>query len=120
MNVGVVVEVLRILEAEGVNPVMDLGYPLAMVIAEKPVTMVHRGEANTRWRDFADVIAISRHHIFTSGGVPAAMNAVADHRKIELSPVAATLTGMPVVAQPKCGAMARRPSQRRRSAGVLY
>ena len=69
---------------------------------EKTVTM-QRGEANTRWRDFANVIAISRHHIFASGGVRAAMNALADDRKIELSPVAATLAGMPVVAQPKWG-----------------
>ncbi|TFB68212.1 nucleotidyl transferase AbiEii/AbiGii toxin family protein [Cryobacterium glaciale] len=97
------VEVPRILEAEGVNPVKVLGYPLAMVIAEKTVTMMQRGEANTRWRDFADVIAISRHHIFTSGEVRAAMDAVADHRKIELSPVAAALAGMPVVGQSKWG-----------------
>ena len=90
------VEVLRILEAEGVNPVKVLGCPMAMVIPEKTVTMMQRGEANTRWRDFADVIAISRHHIIASGGVRAAMNAAAD-RKIELSPVAATLAGMPVI-----------------------
>ena len=97
------VEVPRILEAEGINPVKVLGYPLAMVIAEKTVTMMQRGEANTLWRDFADVIAISRHHTFTSVEVLAAMEAVADHRKIELSPVAAALEGMPVVAQPKWG-----------------
>lgn len=97
------VEVPRLLEAEGINPVKVLGYPLAMVIAEKTVTMMQRGEANTRWRDFADVIAIRRHHTFNSGEVLAAMEAVADHRKIELSPVAAALEGMPVVAQPKWG-----------------
>jgi hypothetical protein len=32
-----------------------LGYPLAMVYAEKIATAVQRGQANTRWRDFADI-----------------------------------------------------------------
>ena len=95
------VEVPRMLLAEGVNPLKVLSYPLVVVISEKTVTMMQGGEANSRWLGFADVIAISRHHIFTSGGVRAAMNAVADHRKIEESPVAATLAGRPVVAQQK-------------------
>lgn len=95
------VEVPRILEAEGINPVKVLGYPLAMVIAEKTVTMMQRGEANTRWRDFADVITISRHHTFTSGGVRSAMDAVAGHRKTELSAVAQSLEDMAEVAQAK-------------------
>ena len=97
------VEVPRILEAEGINPVKVLGYPLAMVIAEKTVTMMQRGEANTRWRDFADVIVISRNHTFTSGGVRSAMDAVAGHRTIELSAVTQTLKGMAVIAQAKWG-----------------
>ena len=32
-----------------------LGYPLTMILAEKIVTGVERGTANTRWRDYADV-----------------------------------------------------------------
>lgn len=32
-----------------------VGYPLPMVYAEKLVTAIRRGTANTRWRDFADV-----------------------------------------------------------------
>ncbi|MBR7824701.1 nucleotidyl transferase AbiEii/AbiGii toxin family protein [Actinospica sp. MGRD01-02] len=31
------------------------GYPLSMVLAEKIVTMMQRGTANTRWRDLVDV-----------------------------------------------------------------
>jgi hypothetical protein len=31
------------------------GYPLSMVFAERVLTAVQRGPANTRWRDFADV-----------------------------------------------------------------
>ncbi|MFC3492900.1 nucleotidyl transferase AbiEii/AbiGii toxin family protein [Glycomyces rhizosphaerae] len=32
-----------------------VGYPLTMVLAEKLVTAIQRGTANTRWRDFTDV-----------------------------------------------------------------
>ena len=35
------------------------GYPLAMVYAEKVVTAIQRGIANTRWRDFADLYLLS-------------------------------------------------------------
>jgi len=43
-----------------------LGYPLPMVIAEKLVTAAQRGVAISRWRDFADVYALTRTHDFTS------------------------------------------------------
>lgn len=39
-----------------------IGYPLAMVYAEKLVTAIQRGAANTRWRDFVDIYALSRRH----------------------------------------------------------
>ncbi len=38
------------------------GYPLAMVHAEKIVTAISRGTTSTRWRDFADMYMLSRHH----------------------------------------------------------
>lgn len=38
------------------------GYPLAMVHAEKILTAVERGTANTRWRDFADIATLAVHH----------------------------------------------------------
>jgi hypothetical protein len=44
----------------GQQPVHILGYPLPMVIAEKMVTALERGPANTRWRDFGDVLNIIR------------------------------------------------------------
>ncbi|HRN29494.1 MAG TPA: nucleotidyl transferase AbiEii/AbiGii toxin family protein, partial [Terrimesophilobacter sp.] len=46
----------------GLPPVTLLGYPLTMVLAEKVVTAIDRGIANTRWRDFADVYALTRLH----------------------------------------------------------
>ena len=40
----------------GYPPVRILGYPLATVLAEKLVTAIHLGPANTRVRDFVDVV----------------------------------------------------------------
>ena len=34
------------------NHIVLLGYPIPMVLAEKIVTAIQRGTANTRWRDF--------------------------------------------------------------------
>src|SRR3954451_10415678 len=56
----------------GQQPVRLLGYPLPMVVAEKIVTALQRGEANTRWRDFADVLTISRAHDLSAGELRAA------------------------------------------------
>jgi hypothetical protein len=44
----------------GGDPITVKGYPLHMVHAEKIVTAVQRGVANTRWRDFGDIWALSR------------------------------------------------------------
>ena len=35
------------------------GYPLEMVLAEKIVTALERGTANTRWRDFVDIYVLT-------------------------------------------------------------
>ncbi len=43
-------------------PVALRGYPTAMVHAEKILTAVSRGTANTRWRDFGDVYSLSGLH----------------------------------------------------------
>jgi hypothetical protein len=46
------------------TPIRLRGYPLEMVLAEKIVTALQRGPANTRWRDFGDVYQLTGHHIF--------------------------------------------------------
>ena len=38
------------------------GHSLSMVFAEKIVTAVQRGTANTRWRDYADIAFLSAAH----------------------------------------------------------
>jgi len=35
------------------------GYPLEMVLAEKIITALERGTANTRWRDFVDIYLLT-------------------------------------------------------------
>lgn len=70
-----------------------LGYPLAMVLAEKLVTASQRGAANTRWRDFADVYALTRIHEFEAGDVHSAVRVVAAHRGVAIRPLREGLAG---------------------------
>lgn len=49
---AVTVRLPRLLDDE---PLVLQSYPLPMVLAEKLVTAIARGTANTRWRDFADL-----------------------------------------------------------------
>jgi hypothetical protein len=53
------VEIPRLLGGE---VVVLRGYPLTMVYAEKIVTAIVRGTLSTRWRDFADIYLLARHH----------------------------------------------------------
>lgn len=85
-----------------------LGYPLPMVIAEKTVTAIQRGEANTRWRDFADVLTISRHHEFDATELHAALKSVAEHRATPLQPLLPALAAMGELGQARWAAWRRR------------
>ncbi|MFF5080014.1 nucleotidyl transferase AbiEii/AbiGii toxin family protein [Actinoplanes sp. NPDC000266] len=62
-----------------------VGYPLAMVHAEKLVTAIQRGAANTRWRDFADIYALSRRHDADGDELTSAVGQVAVHRGARLT-----------------------------------
>jgi hypothetical protein len=53
---------LSILVGNDSLPLQQLGCPSAMMIAEKTVTMLQRGEANRRCRHFADVATIAATH----------------------------------------------------------
>jgi predicted nucleotidyltransferase component of viral defense system len=76
------------------RPFHLLGYPLATVLAEKIVTMIERGAATTRERDFADVVVLSRHHQIAASELLAAVTATAEHRHVALRPLAALLGGL--------------------------
>lgn len=85
----------------GQPPVTLLGYPLTMMLAEKIVTAIDRGEANTRWRDFADVYTLVRAHPVDATELAASLTAVADYRHVELRPLLPFLARMPQRAQEK-------------------
>ncbi len=70
-----------------------LGYPVELALAEKIATMMSRGQANTRDRDFADVVVLTRIHRIDAGTLRAALQRTADHRKHPLSELASALTG---------------------------
>ena len=87
----------------GLEPVHLLGYPLAMVLAEKIVTAIDRGETNTRWRDFADIYVIIKRHPIDPDQLAVSLSEVAAHRKVELRTLLPRLEQMSGTAQTKWG-----------------
>ncbi|HEX4213591.1 MAG TPA: nucleotidyl transferase AbiEii/AbiGii toxin family protein [Candidatus Dormibacteraeota bacterium] len=75
-------------------PIHLLGYPLATILAEKVVTMIDRGGATTRERDFADVLLLSRRHPMHATELLPALEATAEHRQSTLRPLAGLLNGL--------------------------
>ncbi len=106
------IEVPRIVDL-GQPPVTLLGYPITMVLAEKIVTAIARGEANTRWRDFADVYTLVRAHTVDGAEFAASLAVVAEYRHVELGPLFPRLAGMPQRAQAKWLAWRRRTGRDR-------
>lgn len=92
----------------GREPIMMLGYPLSMVLAEKIVTAIDRGEGNTRWRDFADVYTLSKLHVVDAAALYHSMETVAEYRKVALNTLLPLLADMPARAQAKWKAWRRR------------
>jgi hypothetical protein len=58
-----------------------LGYAVELTLAEKIATMMSRGRANTRDRDFADVAALSRIHAIDADSLRSALQRTANHRR---------------------------------------
>jgi hypothetical protein len=69
------------------------GYSLTMVLAEKLVTAIQRGVANTRWRDFADIATLARGHSLDAGELMASIVAVLEYRAVNPRPLAQVLAG---------------------------
>lgn len=77
------------------------GYPDHMVLAEKIVTAVDRGDQNTRWRDFVDITAIIGARHIRYGNQRRALEAVASYRQVTLEPLGPLLKAMPDLARSK-------------------
>jgi len=92
----------------GGEPIVLAGYPIHMVHAEKIVTAIRRGVANTRWRDFGDIWTLSRRHSVSASDLRAAIDAVAAYRNSQLSPLADVLGGYADLARTRWIAWRRR------------
>jgi hypothetical protein len=68
-----------------------LGYPIDLTLAEKISTMMVRGQANTRDRDFADVALLARIHAIDAGALHSALARTAEHRAHPIVALSSTL-----------------------------
>lgn len=93
------VKVPRMLD--NTNHIVLLGYPIFMVLAEKIITAIQRGTASTRWRDFGDIYELSRRHPIPLNELKTSVNAVAQHRVVELTTLEESLSGFAEIGQTK-------------------
>lgn len=82
------------------EPFELVGYPLETVLAEKIVTMIDRGDATTRDRDFADVYVLTGRHEVDAAQLGAAIRATGAHRGSDLQPLRAVLVDLANARQP--------------------
>jgi hypothetical protein len=64
-----------------------------MVLAEKIITAVQRGTANTRWRDFADIYLLVERHDINRHDLAASLTGVAGYREVAMQPLSVVLQG---------------------------
>ena len=72
-----------------------------MVYAEKIITALQRGSANTRWRDFADLYLLIGRHRIDGDQLQRALSTVAAYRQVASAPLAEVLDGYAALAQPR-------------------
>lgn len=94
----------------GGEPIKLRGYPMHMVHAEKIVTAIQRGTANTRWRDFGDIWSLSRQHSVAAADLVQAINEVARHRGATIRPLIEVLDGYAELGQERWLGWRRRSS----------
>jgi predicted nucleotidyltransferase component of viral defense system len=81
------------------EPFTLLGYPVETVVAEKVDTMITRGDANTRERDYADVLMLSKTHALKTRALRKALEGTAAYRGTELLPLTDALDTLPTARQ---------------------
>lgn len=86
-------------------PVQLLGYPIETVLAEKLVTAIGLGPANTRVRDFADVYTLTGRHDLEYETAWSALQATAAFRGVEIERLSTAIEDL---------------AERRRSAYLAY
>lgn len=91
----------------GGQPIHILGYRIELVLAEKIVTAIQRGTANTRWRDFVDISNLAEADI-EDGSLMEAIARTASHRQVTLHPLREVLAGYGPLAQQRWTAWRRK------------
>jgi hypothetical protein len=101
INVGDPVHPRQITYPTGLSdePFTLLGYPVETVVAEQVDTMITRGDANTRERDYADVLMLSRTHALEARALQKALEETAGYRGTELLPLTDALDTLPTARQ---------------------
>lgn len=84
----------------GGDPISLAGYTRELVLAEKIVTAISRGTANTRWRDFVDIAALAQQPIDTAV-LRSSIERVAAFRQVTVVPLGEVLEGFAEIAQPR-------------------
>ncbi len=81
------------------EPITLLRFPMGIVVAEKVDTMIFRGDANTRERDHADVLMLSKTHALEARALRKALEETAAYRGTELLPLTDALDTLPTARQ---------------------
>lgn len=89
------VDVPRLL---GGAPIRMRGYRVELILAEKIVTAIQRGTANTRWRDFVDIAALA-HLDVNDGALVESIRRVAEFRQVPIRPLRDVLSGYGEIGQ---------------------
>lgn len=88
-------------------PILILGYPIETVLAEKLVTAIELGRANTRVRDFVDIYQLTGTHSLQCGLLRVALQATAGFRGTTLIPLSEATEGLGRLRDPTYGAYRR-------------
>jgi hypothetical protein len=92
----------------GQEPIQLRGYPMEMVLAEKIITALERGSANTRWRDFGDIFVITGQRTLGAREIRQALQTVADHRHVKLANLDDALDGYAEIGQQRWSSWRRK------------
>lgn len=74
-------------------------FSLEMMLAEKIVTAIARGTANTRWRDFVDIYTLARRHNIDGKTLRQSLLRVAEYRGVALEALHTVLADYAEIAQ---------------------
>ncbi len=84
------------------------GYAPETVIAEKGVTILERGIASTRWRDYVDIVRLADTQELDPHELRRSAEAVANYRGVGLQPIGEVVDGYGAVGQAKWAAWRRK------------